>query len=577
MTIKDLFMAIEMFKDVIAPVVGGLGIFMLGLMFMEEGIQAMAVNKMRGILAKFAGNPVKGLLAGTLITGVIQSSTAMTVMTVGLVNSGILALRPAIAVVMGANIGTTLTNSLIAMPLGLYGLFVAGIAALVYVFSKAERVRNIALAVMGFALIFYGLSMMTGGLKPLKALPEFMDIIKSLDSNTLVGLLTCVFSAAFITAMIHSSSATIGIVMGLGASGVLDWQTCLAFSLGADLGTTITSFIASLNLSRNAKRTAYAHIAFNFIGVAIMLPLFPVGLWLVESFLGNPGEMKLVDGVETYPLIPIAVGIYSTAFNIFNTAVLFPFIGVFERYLLKIGHNAAEDKEDYSIPKFLTPALQLAPETAIPAVQKEINRYMAASGLFMATARGLPEGPEDSAEHHDAVDILSREIRQFTAGMFDKQVTPAQADLYASLIEEADFAASLGANLYQICRRIERVPFSDDGRKLVNDLLDRLGEAVAELDMSAVHTRSIASQTPVHLAYLLEMRHRCLQRGAELPALDRGAFLALLGSAERAFQLIERIDAERRSVERPISQGQVVRASAGEKVAPAGVLVASPV
>ncbi|CAG7857721.1 hypothetical protein MCAMS1_02653 [biofilm metagenome] len=562
-------MAIEMFKDVIAPVVGGLGIFMLGLMFMEEGIQSMAVNKMRGILAKFAGNPLKGLLAGTLITGVIQSSTAMTVMTVGLVNSGILALRPAIAVVMGANIGTTLTNSLIAMPLGLYGLFVAGISALVYVFGKSEKTRNIAFTVMGFALIFYGLSMMTGGLKPLKGLPEFMSIIKGLDSSTFIGLLTCVFSAAFITAMIHSSSATIGIVMGLGASGVLDWQTCLAFSLGADLGTTITSFIASLNLSRNAKRTAYAHIAFNFIGVAVMLPLFPVGIWLVKSFLGDPGEMKLVDGVETYPLVPIAVGIYSTVFNIFNTAVLFPFIGVFERILLKIGHNAADDKEDYSMPKFLDPAKQMIPEQAIPAVQNEINRYLGATSQFLATARGLPEGPEDSLEHSDIVDILSREIRQYTAGMFDKQVTPAQADLYASLIEEADFAASLGNNLYQICRRIERVPFSDAGRKLVNGLLDQISDAMARLNEENASAGIMPEQTKAQLAYLVDLRHRCLQCGEELPSVDRGAFLALLGSAERAFLLIERIDSERRSVQRPVSQAQ-------ESELPIGDLIVSP-
>ncbi|MFH0352345.1 MAG: Na/Pi cotransporter family protein, partial [Chromatiales bacterium] len=257
-------MVIDMFKDVIVPVIGGLGIFMLGLLFMEEGIQALAVNKMRAILAKFAGSPIKGLLAGTLITGIIQSSTAMTVMTVGLVNAGVLALRPAISVVMGANIGTTLTNTLIALPLGVYALLVAGLAALVYVFSNKDKVCNIALAVLGFAIIFYGLSLMTGGLKPLKGIPEVMSVIQGLSADSILGVITCVVTAAIITALIHSSSATIGIVMGLGVSGVLDWQTCLAFSLGADLGTTITSFIASLNLSRNAKRTAYAHIAFNF-------------------------------------------------------------------------------------------------------------------------------------------------------------------------------------------------------------------------------------------------------------------------------------------------------------------------
>ncbi len=552
-------MIIDMFKDVIVPVIGGLGIFMLGLLFMEEGIQALAVNKMRAILAKFAGSPVKGLLAGTLITGIIQSSTAMTVMTVGLVNAGVLALRPAISVVMGANIGTTLTNSLTA----LYGLLVAGLSALVYVFSNKEKVRYIALAVTGFALIFYGLNLMTGGLKPLKGIPEVMSVIQGLSADSFMGVLMCVVTAAIITALMHSSSATIGIVMGLGASGVLDWQTCLAFSLGADLGTTITSFIASLNLSRNAKRTAYAHISFNFIGVAVMLPLFPVGLWLVQSLLGDPGVMKVIDGVEMYPLIPLAVGVYSTAFNIFNTVLLVPCIGWFERILSKIGHHAVEDKEDYSQPRFLDPSKQHDLAQAAPAVESEINRYLEATGLFLATARGLPNAPEDSAEHYTTTDILSREIRQYTAGMFDNQLPYHEADLVASLIEEADFAASLGSTLYQLARRIERVEFSQAGRKLVDEMLDQISDAMDAVAGNAQGRASAAANVPAQLANIADFRKRCLELGVEMPSADRGAFLALLGSAERAYLQIERISAERRSVSRVVDAEQADAAIAG--------------
>src|SRR5262245_45995262 len=255
-------MQVDYFRDILVPVVGGLGIFMLGLEFMSNGIQNLAVNRMRALLARIAGTPIKGVLAGTLITGVIQSSTAMTVMVVGLVNAGVMGLRPAISVIMGANIGTTLGNGLIALPLGPIGLLLGGVFALVYVFAKSEKVRNIALACMGFALIFYGLNLMTGGLRPLRNMPEVMEIISSLHADTFINVGICIVIAAAITALIHSSSATIGIVMGLGAAGVLDWQTAVAFSLGADLGTTITSWMASLNLSKNAKRAAYAHISF---------------------------------------------------------------------------------------------------------------------------------------------------------------------------------------------------------------------------------------------------------------------------------------------------------------------------
>jgi phosphate:Na+ symporter len=351
-------MQVDIFTQILVPVIGGLGIFMLGLEFMSNGIQALAVNKMRAFLAKVAGTPITGLAAGTFITGIIQSSTAMTVMVVGLVNAGVMGLRPAISVIMGANIGTTLGNGLIALPLGPLGLILAGVFALVYVFAKDEKVRNIALACMGFALIFYGLNLMTGGLRPLRNMPEVMSVISSLKADNYVNLIWCVLIAALITAMIHSSSATIGIVMGLGAAGVLDWQTAVAFSLGADLGTTITSWMASLNLSKNAKRAAYAHITFNIIGVAVMLPLFFVSMqllvWVMGWFGGDPGVAEIVNGKETFPLVPVAVGLYSTAFNIFNTALMFPFIGVFDRVLSKIGHSRADEKEDYSQPRAIS-------------------------------------------------------------------------------------------------------------------------------------------------------------------------------------------------------------------------------
>ena len=305
----------------------------------------------------------------------------MTVMVVGLVNAGVLGLRPAISVIMGANIGTTLGNGLIALPLGPLGLVLGGFFALIYVFAKNDRVRNIALACMGFALIFYGLNLMTGGLRPLRSMPEVMSVISSLKADNYLGLIYCVLIAAFITALIHSSSATIGIVMGLGAAGVLDWQTAVAFSLGADLGTTITSWMASLNLSRNAKRAAYAHISFNLIGVAVMLPLFFVSMkllvWVMGWFGGDPGVAVIVNGKETFPLVPVAVGLYSTAFNIFNTVLMFPFIGVFDRVLSRIGHHASEDTEDYSQARYLDAGLLKDLPKGVSAIQRETVRYLA--------------------------------------------------------------------------------------------------------------------------------------------------------------------------------------------------------
>jgi phosphate:Na+ symporter len=553
-------MQVDYFKDILVPVIGGLGIFMLGLEFMSNGIQNLAVSKMRALLAKVAGTPIKGVMAGTFITGIIQSSTAMTVMVVGLVNSGVLALRPAISVIMGANIGTTLGNGLIALPLGPLGLLLAGIFALVHVFAKSDRVKNIALACMGFALIFYGLNLMTGGLRPLRNIPEVMSVISGLKADSFLGLISCVLIAALITAMIHSSSATIGIVMGLGAAGVLGWQTAVAFSLGADLGTTITSWIASLNLSKNAKRAAYAHISFNIIGVLVMLPLFFPSMalltWGMGFFGGDPGVSVLRDGKETFPLVPVAVGLYSTSFNIFNTLLLFPFVGVFERILSRIGHTLADDAEDYSISRFLDRSKADQLLTGVPLVKKEMERYLDGAAQFLAIVGKNKDAkaPNNLADHQAAIDILSRDIRRYIATMFKPNMPHSEADLLASLIEEQDFTSSLGETLFQVARRVERQSFSAPGRELVDATLQQIGEATRSLVPAAGVTTETSSSDEEHHQFLLATRERCLKLGADLPWEERGAVLELLGSAERAFFLIDRIHAERRSVPRALAE-----------------------
>ncbi|MBY3366141.1 Na/Pi cotransporter family protein [Rhizobium laguerreae] len=547
-------MNIDIFKDILVPVIGGLGIFMLGLEFMSNGIQALSVNKMRAFLARAAGTPIKGVIAGTLITGVIQSSTAMTVMVVGLVNAGVVGLRPAISVIMGANVGTTLGNGLIALPLGPLGLIFAGVFSLVYCFAKSERIRNVALACMGFALIFYGLNLMTGGLRPLRNIPEVMDVLSTLTADSYYNLIKCVLIAAGVTAMIHSSSATIGIVMGLGAAGVLDWTTAVAFSLGADLGTTITSWIASLNLSKNAKRAAYAHMSFNIIGVCITVPLFFVSIdvlaWAMQWFGGDPGVPVVVEGKETFPLVPVAVGLYSTFFNVFNTALLFPFVSVFERVLSRIGRIDAEDVEDYSTPKFLDRRLTSDFARAVPAVQQETARHLQAGAMFLDIARSAKSAPSDPGEHYLATDILSRDIRDYTASLMKEDLPYEQLDLVASLIEEADFTAALTESMHQVARRVKREKFSEPALAIVNLALSKLDASLQDIMPDYGVVRPSMPAGHVSLPNVTELREQTLALGPNAGAAERGTILALLGSVERAEILIRRIDEERKSVNR---------------------------
>ncbi|MGL6208937.1 MAG: Na/Pi cotransporter family protein [Paracoccaceae bacterium] len=545
-------MEVDLFKEIIVPVIGGLGIFLLGLEFMASGIQALSVNKMRDFLAKMAGTPVKGVIAGTLITGVIQSSTAMTVMTVGLVNAGVLGLRSAISVIMGANVGTTLGNGLIALPLGPLGLLFGGIFATIYCFAKNDRLRNISLASMGFALIFYGLNLMTGGLKPLRKMPEVLEVIQSLDASTFGGVVACVLLAALITALIHSSSATIGIVMGLGASGILSWETAIAFAVGADLGTTITSWMASLNLTKNAKRAAYAHISFNFIGVSVVLALFFPAIWVLKTVLASwgidPGAAVMVEGQETFPGVPIAVGAFSIVFNIFNLIILFPFISTFEKVLSRVGYNKADDIEDYSIPRFLDKKLVADFNGALPAVQQEAARHLRAGAVFLDIARNKPDAPKDPGEHRAATDVLSREIRAFQSQLFQDGLSRDQLDLVASLIEEVDFTSALSESLYQIARRTKREPFSAAARAVLDQGLERLDQSMNRVIFDpAAMPRMPAGHSVI--PGFEELRWQALQN-RDVASGEKGALLALLGSVERAEGLIDRIVAERASVDR---------------------------
>lgn len=543
---------IDIFKVIIAPVFGGLGIFLLGLEFMANGIQALSANRLRAWLAQTAGTPIRGVLAGTIITGIIQSSTAMTVMTVGLVNAGVLGLRSAISVIMGANVGTTLGNGLIALPLGPLGLFVGGIFATIYVFARSDRMRNVALAVMGFALIFYGLSLMTGGLRPLRDMPEVLSIIQSVDASNYRGVIMCALIAATMSALIHSSSATLGIVMGLGASGILSWETAIAFAIGADLGTTVTAWLASLNLSKNAKRAAYAHIAFNFIGVSVVLALFFPAMALLKAGFAaagiDPGAPVLVDGVETFPGVPIAIGIFSIVFNVFNVLILFPFVGVFESVLSRVGRSADEDVEDYSFPRFLDKKLIADFNAGLHAVQQEALRHLEAGAVFIGIALNRPNAPKDPALHLGATQSLGREIRAFQTQLFKDGLSDKQLELVASLIEELDESSALSDALFQIASRAKQQAFKPAARGALDQGLQRLELAMNRLLLAeAIQPKMPAGHSVLPSA--AELREGSLHH-ADIAANEKGLLIGLLGAIERAEGLIDQITAERASADR---------------------------
>lgn len=260
--------------EIIFQVCGGLGIFLLGMKNMSEGMQAVAGERLRKMIGAVTNNRILACGVGTVVTCIIQSSSVTTVMVVGMVNAGIMTLMQAIGVILGANIGTTITGWILVIKISQYGLPLLGFSAFFYLFSKKDGIRFFAMFLMGLGMIFFGLELMTYGFAPIKEMPGFVEWFHRFQPDNYLGVLKCVLVGAAVTAIVQSSSATLGITMALALTGAIDYQTAAALILGENIGTTITAILASLGAATNARRAAYAHLAFNVIGVCWITLIF---------------------------------------------------------------------------------------------------------------------------------------------------------------------------------------------------------------------------------------------------------------------------------------------------------------
>ena len=242
-------------------------------------------------------------------------------------NSGFMTLTQAIGVVMGANIGTTITGWILVIKIGKYGLPLFGISALVFLFSKKEKLRYLAMAIMGIGMIFFGLELMKDSFKPLREVPEFRSWFAYFSATTYFGVLKCAMVGCVLTFIVQSSSATLGITMGLASAGVIPFETAAALVVGENMGTTITAFLASLGTSTNAKRAAYSHIIFNLLGVVWITSVFSTYLVLIRWLIGtDPNHMVMIESKESYPYILQGIALVHSVFNVANTLVFLPFL-----------------------------------------------------------------------------------------------------------------------------------------------------------------------------------------------------------------------------------------------------------
>ena len=343
-------------QEIIFHFLGGLGLFLYSIKTMGDGLQQAAGDRLRYYIDKYTSNPFLGVLVGIVVTALIQSSTGVTVITVGLVSASLLTLRQAIGIIMGANIGTTVTSFIIGFKLGEYALPLIFLGTMFLFFTKNRTANNIGRILFGVGGIFYALNLISAGMSPLKDLPQFKEYMVTLGQNPILG----VVAGAVITVLIQASSATIGILQGLYAGGFLDLKGALPVLFGDNIGTTLTVIIAAAGANISAKRVAATHVTFNVLGTILCLILLGPFTSMIEYFQAL---------LHLSPEMTIAFS--HGAFNVSNTIVQFPFIGALAYFVTKL--IPGEDEVVKYEPLYLDEQLiKQAPSIALGNAKKEL-------------------------------------------------------------------------------------------------------------------------------------------------------------------------------------------------------------
>ncbi|KGR75883.1 Na/Pi cotransporter family protein [Ureibacillus sinduriensis] len=419
-------------QTMIFQFLGGLGLFLFAIKYMGDGLQKAAGDRLREILDRFTTNPIMGVLVGIVVTILIQSSSGTTVITVGLVSAGFMTLRQAIGVIMGANIGTTVTAFIIGFDVGAYSYPIMALGAVLLFFFKKDRIQNIGQILFGFAGLFIGLEMMGDGMKPLRNWDAFVDLTLSFSDHPILG----VVAGTVFTLIVQSSSATVGILQGLYAEGLIPLGGALPVLFGDNIGTTITAVLAALAASVAARRAAAAHVIFNVIGTIIFLIILPLFVNYVDWISG-------VLGLEEKMQIAFAHG----TFNVVNTLIQLPFVGLLAVLVTKIvpGEDASVEYGAKYLDKTL---IGQSPSIALGQAKEEVVRM----GEF--SVKGLQESMDylftGGSKHANMTIQLEEAINNL-----DRVTTDYLVELSKESLSEND--SKLHHSLFQNIRDIERV------------------------------------------------------------------------------------------------------------------------
>ncbi|APH06982.1 sodium-dependent phosphate transporter [Bacillus weihaiensis] len=467
-------------QKMIFEFIGGLGIFLFGIKYMGDGLQRSAGDKLRDILDKFTTNPIMGVLAGIIVTILIQSSSGTTVITVGLVSAGFMTLRQAIGVIMGANIGTTVTAFIIGIKISDYALPIIALGAVLLFFFKSKRIHSLGQIVFGFGTLFFGLDLMGEGMKPLRALQAFQDLTVSMSDNPLLGVLV----GTIFTVIVQSSSATIGILQELFGQGLVDIKAALPVLFGDNIGTTITAVLASIGASVAARRAALTHVIFNLLGTTIFLIFLPLFTIFVQ-FL----QLKL----ELNPEMTIAFA--HGTFNFSNTLIQLPLIGVLAWIVTKLipGNDSVVEYK----PKHLDPIfIEQSSSIALGQAKEEVLRMgkfavigLEASSEYQKTFQ--QKHADTSMQLEDAINNLDRKITDYLILISRSEMSPAESEEHSMLLDTVRDIERIGDHFENVVELVNyqitnKVKLTDSAKNDLEEMfvltIQTLKDALTSLD-----------------------------------------------------------------------------------------------
>ena len=460
---------------ILLTVLGGLGIFLLGMKHLSEGLQAAAGNGLRKFMANATSHRLVGVFSGIVSTIIVQSSSIITVMLVGFVSTALMTLPQAFAVLIGANIGTTATVWIIAYApnpqmLGLVGLALGGA---MYFFFRGERVHHLGLTVIGLGLVFLGLAFMAQGVMPIRQNPEIAKIFTTMSADSYWGILKVAGAAALLTAVIQSSAATIAIAMALAAQQLISYEVAIAVLFGANIGTTATGWLAAIGGTADAKRTALSHTLSNLIGSLVLVWFFPLFLKVRDVIPSQMGAIAITD----------------TVFAVCRGCVFFPLVGPFVRFIERLVPQPENEKPHLSALKF---GVKLSPVIACDQAFMEVD-FMKASDLdLIECARKVIAGVSDeNIEKHivhreDILDNVQKEVTEFLGSIMSKRLAldvSERARRLLRLTDELESVSDECATILKVVKRLRRQKqrMSEKSVALLLDVHDRVAAFASDV------------------------------------------------------------------------------------------------